>query len=246
MMPSGIYQIRNTLNEKCYIGSATHLQQRWAAHRSTLRRGQHRNRHLQRAFDKYGKEAFTFTILEYVEEPEILIEREQYYFDTLKPKYNIAPIAGNCLGVQHTAEACAKMSAAKMGEQNPNYGKHRSKETLAKISTSMTGKQNPNYGKHPSEETLAKMSASKTGERNHNYGKHLSEKIRMKIRTALTGERHPNYGKHLSEDTRRKMGEAKIGERHPFYGKHRSAATKRKISVAMTAYWRRVREAKKQ
>lgn len=182
-MNSGIYQIRNQISGNRYIGSAIDLRKRWQRHLAALHCGQHHNPHLQSAFDKYGEEAFIFEILKYVA-PKNLIEYEQYYFDLLKPEYNIALIAGSLFGFRHTDEALAKMSAAKTGERHPMYGKRHSTETLAKMSEALTGERNPMYGN--------------TGERHYNYGKHLSEETRAKIGAAHIGKRH-------SAATKRKM-----------------------------------------
>ena len=176
-MASGIYQIENTLNGKCYIGSAVNLKERWQNHLSALRREKHDNSHLQRAFDKYGEDTFIFSVLEDVKEPEKLIEREQFYLDIQCPKYNISSTAGSPLGYRHTEEAIKKMSVA-------STGKLISVETRAKISVAMTGR-------HLSTETRAKMSAAKTGERNPSYGKqgrmygkHHNAETKRKISTA--------------------------------------------------------------
>jgi len=230
-MSSGIYQIRNIVNGKCYIGSAVDLRQRWAVHLSTLRHRSHYNIHLQRAFDKDSKEAFIFEVLEELE-PENLVEREQYYLDTLNPEYNILPTAGSSFGVQYTDDARAKMSAAKIGG-------HLSAETCARMSIARMGERNPNYGKHLSAKTRAKISAAKTGE-------HLSAKTCARMSASRMGERNPNYGKHHSTRTRTKISRALTGERHPMYGKHHSEETKRKMSKARKAYWQKVREAKNQ
>ena len=76
---SGIYQIRNLVNGKVYVGSAVNLQHRRREHRSDLRNGTHHSIKLQRAYNKYGESSFAFEILEYVEDRNQLIEREQYY-----------------------------------------------------------------------------------------------------------------------------------------------------------------------
>ena len=41
------------------------------------------------------------------------MEREQYYLDLLKPKYNILKTAGSSLGYPHSEEAKKKISEAK-------------------------------------------------------------------------------------------------------------------------------------
>ena len=45
----------------------------------------------------------------------------------------------------HSAEYRAKLSASKMGEKNPNYGKPCSAEVRAKISASFAGEKNHNF-----------------------------------------------------------------------------------------------------
>ena len=66
---SGIYAIVNTVNGKRYVGSAKRFRTRWNAHRAALNKGLHHSRHLQSAWNKYGAEAFVFTIIEFCEQP---------------------------------------------------------------------------------------------------------------------------------------------------------------------------------
>ena len=44
---SGVYAIVNTLNGKKYVGSTKCFKERFAEHRSQLRKGNHKNVHLQ-------------------------------------------------------------------------------------------------------------------------------------------------------------------------------------------------------
>ena len=55
---SGIYKITNTVNGKVYIGQSIHLRQRIKFHKTY-----EHNKHLKRAFKKYGLEKFTFEII---------------------------------------------------------------------------------------------------------------------------------------------------------------------------------------
>lgn len=117
MNTSGIYQITCWTNNKIYIGSAKDFEKRWVIHRSDLKLNRHGSITLQRAWNKHGKENFTFHILEYCDK-ENLIEREQFWLDKLKPfdpniGYNILAIAGSRLGAKHSDETRAKLSIAR-------------------------------------------------------------------------------------------------------------------------------------
>ncbi len=99
-----IYTIINKVNGKQYIGSAVNFYKRKTVHLAHLRKGNHKNIHLQRAYTKYGEASFMFCILEKVYKKEDLISREQWWIDTRKPEYNIAKIAGSQLGFRHSQE----------------------------------------------------------------------------------------------------------------------------------------------
>lgn len=99
----GIYQWRCIPTGKIYIGSTLNLRRRWNEHLKALRCKQHGNPHLQHAWDKYGENAFEFSILELVMFAEYLIEREQAWLDATRcydPSmgFNICPTAGSSLG----------------------------------------------------------------------------------------------------------------------------------------------------
>ena len=75
---SGIYKI--TINDKMYVGMTINpFYQRWASHRHCLRKGTHRNIHLQRAYDKFGD--IGFEVLE--ECDEWVGEKEEMWIDKL-------------------------------------------------------------------------------------------------------------------------------------------------------------------
>lgn len=157
-MKSGIYKIRCIGNCKFYIGSSYDIAQRKYKHLRALRGNYHANKHLQNAFNKYGESDFKWEILELCE-LDRLIEREQYYFDTLKPEFNITLVAGKNAGNKWTEkqkESCGfKKGMApwnkglKIGPQSKQLIKKRvrnrkgykhSEETKKKIAIGNTGK----------------------------------------------------------------------------------------------------------
>lgn len=83
----GIYKIENLINHKVYIGQSIHIERRWKEHcfpsASSI---------ISKAIKKYGKENFSFQIIEECLEEE-LDEKEIYYikqFDCIVPNgYNI-------------------------------------------------------------------------------------------------------------------------------------------------------------
>lgn len=74
----GIYKITNTVNGKIYIGQSINLNKRIMGHKSVLSKGKHQNSYLQHSFNKYGKDCFTFEIIE-ICESDNLNTRENYW-----------------------------------------------------------------------------------------------------------------------------------------------------------------------
>jgi group I intron endonuclease len=100
---------------------------------------------INRAMLKYGIINFILVILE--ETPKIkseILAREDFYFFTINPIYNIQKKAGSNLGVKFSASAKAKMSRA-------HIGKNHSPETISKIISA-------NLGQKRSLESREKMS----------------------------------------------------------------------------------------
>jgi group I intron endonuclease len=127
---SGIYAITHLPTGMVYVGSAVKIGHRWWEHKKHLRRGSHGNGRLQGYWNKHGESEFAFSVLEFVADRGRLIEREQFYIDTLNPWFNIKPKAGSNLGFRFTAEQRAKLSAAQRGNQSAK-GWKPSEETRA-------------------------------------------------------------------------------------------------------------------
>lgn len=104
---SGVYEIKNTVNGKIYIGSAHRFGKRWALHKSRLRRGVHENPHLQSAYNLYGSNCFEYYILHKCPK-EYCVKLEQKCLDVFKPEYNICKVAGNRAGHKQSKETIQK------------------------------------------------------------------------------------------------------------------------------------------
>lgn len=177
-MNSGIYFIINLINGKYYVGSAVNLNQRWYFHQYYLNKNLHKNEHLQSAWNKYGSEAFQFTIVEIVNNSNSLIEIEQLWINysncyNREIGYNICAVAGSSLGYKHTFETISKLK----GRISPFKGKVLSKDHKEKL---ILGAKKPKSELHKWKLSLA------------NIGKKYSEKTKQKQSTNRKGNLNPN------------------------------------------------------
>jgi group I intron endonuclease len=176
-MKSGIYLIKNTINNKLYVGSAVNIDKRWKEHKRYLNRGKHHSILLQRAWDKYGEQTFKFEILEEVSNPEHLLAYEQVYLDYYKSYecdrgYNIHKVAGSPLGMKLSQETKQKL-------REINTGKKLSEEHKQKLREAKIGLKR-------SEETKRKIKETKTG-------KKLSEETKTLMREAHRKSNNNKY-----------------------------------------------------
>ena len=118
---SGIYGIRNNVNEKRYIGSSVNIAKRFYRHRKDLRQGKHHSRYLQRAWDKYGEGSFTFYVEEFCE-PDLCLILEDLYLSFGFPEYNINPFASTSKGRRLSEVTKQRISASirKLGIKPPS------------------------------------------------------------------------------------------------------------------------------
>jgi len=68
--PNCVYLIRNLENDKVYVGETIRGELRWKEHLCDLRGNRHQNKLLQEDFDKYGEEAFKWTIMKEFEDED--------------------------------------------------------------------------------------------------------------------------------------------------------------------------------
>lgn len=117
---------------------------------------------IHNALLKYEFKNFSLEILEYCENGVDLIKREQFYFDLLKPEYNLLSIAGSPLGFKHSEKTLEFF----------RYDRKVSEETRKNLSLAATGRiltesdkmkiSVARKGIKLSNETRAKISASTT------------------------------------------------------------------------------------
>lgn len=211
-MNSGIYKIVNTLNGKCYVGSTKDFQKRWKKHFNDLEKQQHSSIKLQRSYNKHGRNAFVCEIIEEIPyEKDKILEREQYWIDTLKTKENGYNIAD-----------------ASFGDVLTNHPLRE--EIIDKIKKTI----HSNLNDMTKEERKEKW--GRPGDKNGMYGRHRTEEEKQHLSEINNGRPSKLKGIPLTEEHKRNLSKSRIekgvakGEKNPFYGKHHSEETKRRIS----------------
>jgi len=168
---SAIYLWTNKFNGKRYVGSAKDLRLRLLSYYNTSSL-LNTNMLICKALLKYGFSAFSLTILECCKTEE-LVQREQYYIDTLRPEYNILTTAYSSLGYTHTEETLAKISK----ENNHMFGQNHTEEARAKMVAAKLGRV-------LSEELKEKLKVAATGKiftEEHRLALSASKKNNQKV-----------------------------------------------------------------
>lgn len=160
-MKTGVYKITCIENNKIYIGSAINIEKRIKTHFNKLRLKNHINPHLQNSYNLYGRDKFTWQIIEECE-VDSLKQKEQEWMDKTNC-YNRDIGFNNCLkadrptGYKHTEKAKETMRAKKLGKKlseshiskisSSNKGKRRTEEFKSRLSEMRRGSKNPMFGK---------------------------------------------------------------------------------------------------
>lgn len=192
---SGIYKIRNIVNNKVYVGSAVDFKDRKCKHFSNLKSKKHHNLYLQNSYNKHGKENFIFEIIEYIAcNKKLLLEREDYWIDLLKANqrefgYNIRKVASSSLGMKHSKEAKEKISSWRIGMQFSS----EHKKNLSKNHPDFSRENHPMWGKKHTDESINKISLSRKGK--------------------CKGKNNPNWHKDISITTRERLSVANVGKK---------------------------------
>lgn len=112
MIKSGIYLIKNKINNKVYVGQSNNFQNRKREHFNRLKNNNHTNEHLQKSWNKYGNENFEFIVLEECD-INYLDEREIYwinYFNSTNNKFGYNLESGGHLNKKLSEETKRKIS----------------------------------------------------------------------------------------------------------------------------------------
>ena len=67
MATRGLYKIENKVNGKVYIGESINIEQRWNIHLEDLIANKHHSYKLQKDWNEYGEDKFSFEVLIRVE-----------------------------------------------------------------------------------------------------------------------------------------------------------------------------------
>ena len=227
----GIYMIVNTHNYKVYVGSAVRFRRRMNDHFRRLRGDFHHCQYLQRSYNKHGKDAFVFVVIEHVPyagnkaDNEFLLKtREKYWIGEMdstykKHGYNLSDDPFRPMFSEHTRQ---KQSEARKrfyanGGKSWNEGLKMSEEfregcrqrTLGQKHSethriNVSNSLNAHYATHESKN----KGITKTFTEQHK--KHLSEAGKGKV---ITDEWRRNLsishsGYVMPEEQKTKIGEA--------------------------------------
>lgn len=180
-MITGIYLIRNIINNKVYVGSATDINKRWRDHKWYLNHNKHHNSHLQSSWNKHGCSAFEFSILLECTVDELLVRETEYvHIHKSKDKscgYNVNDPKQIFLNRKCRQETKNLISQRMSGENNPMYGKF--------------GKQHPKFEMKMSEESRKIVSDKAKKRKGNDSNAHkLNENDVIEIRRKYSNEKY--------------------------------------------------------
>lgn len=222
---SGIYEIVNKINGYRYIGKSKNVANRLGQHKSLLRNNHHIYRTgklslLQKAWNKYGEDAFEFKIIEFCEVDK-LNEREQYWIDYYKCNhskyrkgYNATDGGEGAYSNQnvkgriqvHNGEIQKMIYLNELPiYEEQGFVRGLLPKTIEKVNANRNlkyGEEHWTYGKQLSDEHKRKISEANKGKPSWLKGKHWDDKHKEMLSLSL-------IGREQSKETRRKISESK-------------------------------------
>lgn len=212
MYTSGIYAIRHDATGRLYVGSSNRIEKRWKEHQTALNRGRHHCHALQKAWIEHGEAAFTFIVVEVVNDTRVARGvQELFHIQQTDAPFNTATktLTGPRDGFKHTPEAIEAM-------RRRFLGRRLLPETKAKISAWRTGRKFPAHaeamrGRKLSAETREKMRIAHLGIiRTKEWRANSSAALKGRIFT-------PEHCASISAAKRGKSWSRRYGDKHDFF-----------------------------
>jgi len=146
-----VYKITNHVNGKVYIGKSNTAKNRWKDHLAIAERQSPKNSYsyLHKSINKYGKDNFTFEIIEYFNDETLAYAAEQRYVLLYRANehiYGMNMNSGGLGGMRHTQEIKDKISAKRIGFKF-------SEESIEKMSKSHLG-QRPTFANFTDQDVI--------------------------------------------------------------------------------------------
>lgn len=207
-----VYEIKNNVENKRYVGSTCHYHERMNRHRLELKKGIHHCAPLQEAYNALGTETLEYNILTTFDNEDEAREAEQAIITSeYLSLYNVSKHAtcGDLLTYHPDRDAIIERTRKAVKERYSAMSEDERKEVYGH-----KGENNPMYGKKHTAEARKAMSQN---------------------RKRLIGEDNPFYGRKLSEDTKKALSrhaKQRVGDKNPFFGKNHTGATRKAISEA--------------
>lgn len=225
-MHSGIYTITNTQNGKIYVGYSKNLKTRKNKHFRDLLNKKHDNFYLQLDFDEYGKENFSYDILEECDE-QLLASQENYWCNMLNVHnrdygYNILPTNPY---FKHSISKETRLKISKANKGKPSKLKGIKWTEQQKLNAGLKNRISNRKGVMLSEETKQKIRIAKI-----NMDNETKVKISKSLKDYFEKNISPIKGRKYSEEHKQKLSNAHKGKEGYWKNKTRSKETIEKMN----------------